>query len=389
MTTPSGEPPAADAVTRAARIRLLLCAGFVLTGVVNTILGPLLGWLTERWSLTDAEAGGLFTLQFAGGLAAGIGSGWPVARFGEGRTIAAGFVVMSAGTAALAVGDAAVGRLGMLLTGVGLGLVIPPTNLLVARLDRGRAAAALGALNLAWGLGAALWPITLASSAPIAGVPAVLLGGALLLGVMAVPMTRIDAPLVDAVTLPVGGRSRAAATTLLFGLLISIYSGIEAALGGWMAEHARRLSVDGSTLGWALTATVFWAGLTAGRAVSAIWLSAQRETIAATGGLALAAVGVALLLSTEEPSGVLLAAALCGTGLAPVFPVTVAALSRELRPSVAGPIVALGALGGATFPLAVGAISDRSGSLGAGLATLLLALALLIALHVIRLSRRA
>ena len=39
-------------------------AGFVVTGIVTTLLGPLLPILIARWSMSDARAGLFFTLQF-------------------------------------------------------------------------------------------------------------------------------------------------------------------------------------------------------------------------------------------------------------------------------------------------------------------------------------
>jgi len=90
-------------------------------------------------------------------------------------------------------------------------------------------------------------------------------------------------------------------------------------------------------------------------------------------------------LLTARADGIVLgAAALCGIGLGPVFPVTVAAVSREMPIRLAGPLLALGSLGGATVPWLVGAISDTSRSLATGVASLLLALVVLAVLHVRR-----
>ena len=63
-----------------ARRTLLPYVSFVLTGMINTIFGPLLPWLTARFALSDAEAGLLFTLELTASVAAGIGSGLAVAR---------------------------------------------------------------------------------------------------------------------------------------------------------------------------------------------------------------------------------------------------------------------------------------------------------------------
>ena len=159
----------------------LLFTGFVVTGFVTTVLGPVLPWLTVRWSLSDAAAGALFTIQFTGGIIAGALSGMIVARLGASATLATGYALMSAALAGLALGDRSIGTLAIALAGVGLGFVVPATNLMVARLMPHRAAAALGALNLCWGIGAATWPMIVARFNPAPGVGVALLLAACLL----------------------------------------------------------------------------------------------------------------------------------------------------------------------------------------------------------------
>ena len=79
----------------------------------------------------------------------------------------------------------------------------------------------------------------------------------------------------------------------------------------------------------------------------------------------------------------------CGLGLAPSFPVTMAALSREVPPNVAQPMIALGSLGAAIVPWLVGAISSRTGSLSSGLSALLALLAVVVVLHIMRVTNVA
>jgi len=170
----------------------------------------------------------------------------------------------------------------------------------------------------------------------------------------------------------------------IFGLCIVLYTRTEAAFGGWITEHARRLAGDGSTVAWEAAASAFWGGLTGGRAVVAVWLAGRLENTAVFCGLAAVAVAIASLLMAPGTAFVLGAAAVCGAGLAPVFPVTIAALAREFPTRVAGPMVALGAVGAGTLPWVVGAISDRTGSLSSGLGALLASVAMLVVLHALR-----
>jgi FHS family glucose/mannose:H+ symporter-like MFS transporter len=361
--------------------RLIVHVAFVLTGIVNTVLGPLVPWLAARWALSDSATGFLFTLQFAGSLAGGAASGTIAAGLGESRTLSAGFALMTGGMLALGFGARAVGQAGIAISGLGLGLVIPTTNLLVARLEPHRAAAALGGVNLAWGLGAALWPLAVAAAGPLTGVPVALTILCAPLAIVGLRTARIGFPASPGVPESERpSRPATAARIALFGLMFALYSGTEAALGGWMAEHTRRVGHT-PTVQWEYAASAFWGGLVAGRAAVALRLSRRREGTAALTGLTLAACSVFVLLIASQELAVTAAAILAGIGLAPVFPVTVAALSREMSASIGGPLIALGGLGGATIPWLVGEVADRSGSLDSGLGTLLAFSVVLLGLH--------
>ena len=366
-----------------------LYAGFILTGMVNTLLGPVLPWLAARWSLSDAAAGLLFSVQFTGGLLGGFVSGAVASRAGAGRTLGVGHLMMAIGLAAVAAGGFRMGLAGMALSGLGLGFVIPTTNLMAARLEPGRAAAALGAVNLCWGFGAAIWPLLVAMFTSRIGLALGLSIVSVMLGAMSVSAARTAFPSSPhAAGVPVTSRAGGAVRLAIFGACIALYSGTEAAFGGWITEYARRLAGGAASGSWALAATTFWGGVTAGRAAVAVALAGRHEKTAMFAGLGAAIAAIAIVVLTPSVGVVLVCAALCGLGLAPVFPVTVAALSREFSTTVAGPMVALGSLGAGTLPLLVGAISDRTGSLTAGLATLLAGAATLTALEV-AVSRRS
>jgi fucose permease len=373
--------------------RPLLFTGFILTGFVTTVLGPVLPWLSARWHLSDAAAGALFTLQFSGSIVAGALSGLIVARLGATATLATGYVLMSAGFAGLALGERMAGTAAIAVAGIGIGFVVPATNMIVARLTPNRAASALGGLNFCWGIGAATWPMVVARFNPAPGVRVALLLVSSLLGAMAVRMAWARFPVH--ILRPAAGSAPATwswARLTIFGVCITLYSGIESAFGGWIAEYTRRLTVDSSTvisMRWETAASVFWAGLAAGRGLVAIGLSPRFENAALFAGLTLVGTSIATLLVVAGLSPVFVVAVACGLGLAPSFPVTMAALSREMPPNVAQPMIALGSLGAALVPWLVGAISTRTGSLSSGLSALLILLTVVVALHIMRVTNVA
>src|SRR5579864_1019765 len=60
---PAGNPGRkSQALTMAASL------GFVLTGVVNTFLGPILPTLANRWLLSDTQSSYFFAMQFTGSM---------------------------------------------------------------------------------------------------------------------------------------------------------------------------------------------------------------------------------------------------------------------------------------------------------------------------------
>lgn len=348
---------------------------FFLTGVVTTVLGPILPWATARWGLGDAEAGAFFAVQFTCSLAAGFASGLVASRFGDRPTITLGLTSMGMGTIAVAAGPVGVAYTGIGLCGTGIGLAVPTTNMLVARTHRSSASAAVSALNLAWGAGAAVWPLMLALFRD--GVPALSL---LAVIVFAVAALGIRARISDVAVPPAteAGLRTGRAQWAFFGLFFFIYGGSEAAVGGWVTELARRLSPAAPA---AMAAAAFWGGLTAGRAAVAMMVGENRESRAAMGGLALATLAVSALLAAGDASTAAVLAAVAGVGLAPLFPITVAVLARGRAGDAAGPLISMAGVGGAILPWLVGYLSSRAGSLQIGLLVPLAGCAAMLLLH--------
>src|SRR5207253_9109895 len=89
-------------LVRAPSGTLLVHAAFVLTGVMTTLLGPMLPVFSARWTLSDSQAGYLFTAQFASSILGVAISSVLVQRFGYRLTLVLGLglVALSAGVLA-------------------------------------------------------------------------------------------------------------------------------------------------------------------------------------------------------------------------------------------------------------------------------------------------
>ena len=371
--------------------RGVLHAGFALTGILTTLLGPILPALSTRWRLDDAQAGFLFTAQFLGSLSGALISGRMALRFGVRATITAGFAIAAAGVTAASTGPYISGLCGVATWGLGLGLIIPSVNLLVAELNPGRRAAALNVLNFAWGIGAVAAPPAIAAALRSADLRPLLLGLAALLAAaaLAVWATRVDVAAGE--TAPDAAGVWRSSWIWLTGAFLFLYVGVENGLAGWMPSYAVRVL----RLPYGAMAAAqggFWGAILGVRLLAPALLRRMRASLLIVCGLALASLGMLLLLASAGAWSLVAGALLAGAGLAAVFPTAVALFTERAGAQgarVTGVVFAMAALGGATVPWAVGAISTRFDSLRLALAVPLACSLLMIVLRLreMRVSR--
>jgi MFS transporter, FHS family, glucose/mannose:H+ symporter len=373
--------------------------GFVLTGVVTTMIGPVLPALAAKWGLDDAQAGYLFTAQFAGSMTGAAASSRVIERLGYLRVLLTGYLLMAAGVAALGAGSWAGGIFSVYLFGAGLGITIPTTNLLISELNPARREATLNIINFAWGIGAVASPPVLGlltrgghTAVSLAGLSVMLLAVALwLLRFRNIDITgKKDFKRAETIPPPPAWRSPFVA---LMGALIFIYVGAENAVGGWLASYALRFEDSMGQL-WAIVPSVFWGALLVGRAAAPVFLRRVAGDKMVLAGLALATLGIALIVATISKAGLLLGTFMAGAGFASVFPNSFAVLAEMFgarASKVAGVIFVLAGFGGATLPWLVGFVSARSGSLRVGLLVALICGLVMIALQmviIVALNRR-
>ena len=166
----------------------------------------------------------------------------------------------------------------------------------------------------------------------------------------------------------------------LLGILFFVYVGTEVGTSYWAPAHTQRATVWSSNT-WALAPMFFFAGLLGGRgAAAAILLHLKEATVAIT-GLLLAATGESIFLAGHSPVTLFGGAFLAGLGLASIFPILIAWLSKwygTRARKVGGVMFALAALGSAFVPPLVGVVSRYAGSLRIGLLVPLAGCALML-----------
>ncbi|GAC1439846.1 MAG: MFS transporter [Terriglobales bacterium] len=351
---------------------VLLHGGFVLTGVVNTMLGPMLPVLTARWALDDAHAGSLFTAQFSGSIMGVMGSSFLMSRWSPRVSLVLGLGLMAIGSATLLAASWTLAMLSTLGFGIGLGLVIPTTNLLVSEPNPYNRAAALNLINLSWGVGAVSCPFLVAALLPVHHTTHMLYGVAALLTLVAVGVMRAVCPVLAPIRENTSGVSTGmwwSRWVPIVGALFFFYVGSEAGMSGWTATYAHRM-IAGADTGWLLMPSLFWAGLLLGRATAPILLRHVRELKLAKFGLVLAILGIFVLLTSRYLSAIAISVSVAGLGFSSVFPIAIATLSHKFGSKtsrIAGVMFALAGSGGATLPWLVGYTSSRFGSLKYGL----------------------
>jgi FHS family glucose/mannose:H+ symporter-like MFS transporter len=379
---------AAEQPSNAVENRRLILAGqiaFLPTGVLTTLLGPMLPILSARWALNDSQAGNLFPVQFLSQLVGVLLSGVLLARVGFRPAFLSGLLLMAGGVGTLYLGSPGLGFVSVAVYGLGLGLIIPTDNLLIAELSPNSRAAAVSLLNFYWGVGAVLCSLLVAWSQAHKLLPVFLGGVAVFLVLLAAGVRNLPFPkTVKSADSPMRWQEILKNPAFwLFAAVFFLYPGAETAVGGWIGSYVARMPSGGAAMGSMMPA-FFWSALTAGRASAGPILRLLSERRVLQAGFALGTVGIALLLRSATLPGVIASALITGLSFAILYPVTVARLSHRFGATarnIGSIMFSLAAVGPALMPWTVGVISNATGNLRAGLAVPLAATAVLFVIH--------
>ncbi len=379
--------PPIEQIEASSNKKLILAAqlAFFPTGILTTLLGPMLPLLMSRWSLSDTQAGNLFLVQF---LAAMVGvqlSGVLLSRMGFRPAFLSGLLLMACGTATLCMGSAGLGMASVAVYGFGLGLIIPTDNLLIAEVSSNARTSAVSLLNFFWGVGAVMCSLMVAWTAAHGLLPFFLGSVSLLLVLFALVMRRLPFPAAAASARgPTRWRELAANPIVwLFALVFFLYPGAETAVGGWIASYVSRLGPQEARMA-PLMPAFFWASLTVGRALGTLFLLYVPERRVLRGGFAAASGGIVLMLWSSTLTGVIAGALVTGLSFATLYPITVARLSQHFgvaARSIGAFMFSLASVGPAILPWLVGITSQATGSLRAGLLLPLGATVILFLIH--------
>lgn len=351
---------------------------FALTGVGTTLLGCILPALSIAWHLDDRSAGILFASQFAGSASGALLVGKDFFR-----SVVRGYLLLICGAVLLTFFSGLFEIPPFVIFGLGLGLTMTATSMLIGSAPLPNRGAALSVLNAAWGVGAVASPLI--ATVWVKRWPAPTLFFVFAIAVM-LTFVFVRKP----ATVSVGRVEHVAQSTTelgrlrllsVFAVIGFLYVGTETSISGWMMTYVGRLPISSKM--WAPIATsCFWVALLCGRMLVPMvvrwWSEAQLLTASLLGALLCSA----LLLLSRAPLAIVLSASLAGFMLAPIFPLALAKVLRVAEGSPTTKVVfAISGLGGAALPWITGELSARTGSLRIGLVIPVFALATMIILN--------
>jgi fucose permease len=351
----------------------LLCAGFVVNGIVISLIGPVLPMFMAQWGLNDSRAGLFSLIQFSCSFVGVLVSSPLISTKGFKPAITMGLAFLGIGFALLNAPTFALALAASGIYGLGYGFATPGTNLWVGESYGERRASALSIVNLAWGAGA-IASSPLAMLAMRTSHVTLLLyvvgafGAALAMVLLGMPFGK---PPHEEKSASESANKKLVGTGVaaLLGILFFVYVGTEVGTSYWAPAHAQR-AANWSNNTWALAPMFFFAGLLGGRGAAAAILLYLKEVTVAVVGLLLAATGETIFLVGHSHVMLFGGAFLAGLGLASIFPILIAWLSKwygTRARKVGGVMFALAALGSAFVPPLVGVVSRYSGSLRIGL----------------------
>jgi MFS transporter, FHS family, glucose/mannose:H+ symporter len=396
MVTPHAE------LSPSASNRKLILAGqfaFFPTGILQTILGPMLPILIVRWVMNDTQAGNLFLVQFLASLVGVQLSAVMLARLGFRPAFLWGLLLMAGGVSTLYLGSPALGMASVAAYGLGLGLIVPADNLLIAEIGAGAApssrASAVSLLNFFWGVGAVFCSLMVGWTAAHKLLPIFLGSVAVLLVLLALAMRNLPFPVAAKAAESSAPSSSSSSSwremakspaIWIFAAIFFLYPGAETAVGGWIGSYVLRvlpLGAHGVEMASMMPA-FFYSALTVGRAMGTAFLRYFPERRVLQAGYAAGVAGIGLMLWTSALLGVIGGALITGLSFATLYPITVARFSQRFgvaARSIGAVMFSLASVGPAVIPWMVGVISHTTGSLRAGLLVPLGATVILFLIH--------
>ncbi|HWC18303.1 MAG TPA: MFS transporter [Terriglobales bacterium] len=346
--------------SNATRFTIVACALFAVLGIVTTLLGPILPFLTARWSISSAEAGTLFSWQFVASTIGTLLSGAALSKRGFRFPVLLGIGLCLVGVVALMRSNWTLGRYAVACYGFGLGVSLPAINLAVAEANPGKRAGSVSVLNFSWGIGAVVGPVLLRTMHSLSLF--LLLTGVMLVAALVAASVSAMPPRTVNLTKEMS-RLRDAKpfwyVAPLLALSMFLFCGVENAIAGW----ASSLALPSFSNAYAATSAniAFWTFFLLARALAPVALRFVSEAKLLIISIVLGAGGAIVFFLFAHPAVILFACGLAGLGIGPAFPLLIARVSEAIGPGRPAATIcfAFAGFGAATLPTLMGIVGAR------------------------------
>ncbi len=356
-SAPASSPP--GALSRGA----IAFTAFAALGILDGAIG--VAWPSMRAELHQpvSALGLLFILSTAGFLVSSAAIGRLLARTGLRVGLVGGLLLCGLGMALVGLGSWPAAIVGMVLYGIGRGVVDGGVNVYSTfRMSGG----VMQFLHGTWGVGTLIGPLLVTLlllehlswrySFLTVGTLQALIAVSLLIGRRWPALPR---------PAELHGSSRRLSLPLLLGMAaFFLYTGIEAAAGGWaytLLTEGRGFAAPAA----GLAVSAYWSGLTAGRMAAGVaGVRAEPRSLLVAGVMLTLIGAVGFWLA---PTALVSAIALpvLGIGLAPIYPALMTLTMERLPPdrvtAAVGFQTAAAGLGGSTVPAGAGVLMQAFG----------------------------
>lgn len=295
----------------------------LLFGICLITLGSLAIGLHERFGLSGAEAGGIFSILPIGILAGSTVFGPACDRFGYRFPLVSACLLLFIGSQGLLLaGSLPSLRTSILLFGLGGGIINGATNALVSEISTGHRSADLSLLGVSFGIGALGMPLVLGLLSSVASPFHVVSGVGWLALVVGMAYLFTSFPGAKPAAAGTGSMKALLIDDLIWMIALFLFfqSSLEAIVNNWTTSFLEHRAVMSTTLGlYALSIHIL--GMVVMRAVTGGLLRGMSPAKLLWLSLGLIAVGMAMLQWGAAQVTVIAGLFLSGAGLAGGFPI--------------------------------------------------------------------
>ncbi len=371
----------------------LSCLVFLVFGLFNGAIGPVLEELSLQTNSSLAAIGGVLTFLFLGSLIAQIVAGPLTDKVGQKTVLVISLFILGIGIAAFTNTSSLTWMFVLFLfTGLGQGGVDLGANLVVTNAYPRNNTGLLNLLHFFFGLGAfsgpALVSLVLALNAPgrlVHWIAAGLFGLLAVVFLLFYQNTKSVGQAESTEEQSLGRRLYRSPLLWSIGGLLLVYVGVEYGLGSWVTAFMGR-SVGMPVQQGALITSAYWGFLTLGRlagaAVSRKLTILQLLGVSIFGGL-IGGVAFALLSGTTTPA--VLTVVFLGFCFGTIYPTTIAITAANFphdQGKAVSLVAAMGSVGGLALPWVAGVLLEKGSAAAYGV-FVLATMAVLTAIYLI------